>query len=210
MKRLLFSILVTTLFSACQKRADQSEGTQSVDMVKPVEAKSIEPGVELEQKAVELLEFASQKGQSTQTAILIDLSRHSGQNRFFIWDLQANKALHEGLVAHGHCKSGFYDETVTFSNTVNSTCSSEGKYSIGERYLGQYGEAYKLHGLEESNSAAFERFIVMHGHDCVPDKPRSASICNSEGCPTLSPAMMKTAIEVIDKSEKPMLMWIFK
>ena len=101
-------------------------------------------------------------------------------------------------------------ETVVFSNVEGSNCSAEGKYGIGQKYEGQFGTAYKLNGLEDSNSAAFKRYIVMHGHDCVPDTQQSSSICQSEGCPTLSPEMMKTAIKVIDGSEKPILMWIFK
>ena len=199
---LLFGVF---LISACQKKTEQVETNRDVEI--PV---VIDPHKALESKALELHRFAQEAGYSTEEAILIDFSRHSGQNRYFIWDFQKNKPEYEGLVAHGHCQSPEASETVVFSNVEGSNCSAEGKYGIGQKYEGQFGTAYKLNGLEDSNSAAFKRYIVMHGHDCVPDTQQSSSICQSEGCPTLSPEMMKTAIKVIDGSEKPILMWIFK
>ena len=212
-----FGFLLAALTLSCQKKAESVEAPPTVPSSSTVEksapadsssTKKIDDS--LKNRALALLEFASNTDHSTQTAILIDLSRHSGENRFFVWDFQSNKPVHQSLVAHGHCRSEKDPEEVVFSNVVDSNCSSRGKYSIGARYMGKYGLSYKLHGLDESNSAAFERFIVMHGHECVPDRPQSDPICYSEGCPTLSPSMINTVMTVIDNSDKPILMWIFK
>ncbi len=66
-------------------------------------------------------------------------------------------------------------------------CSSLGKYKIGEKYRGQYGKSYKLYGLENTNSNAYKRAIVLHGFSCVPDEEiYPGVVCNSLGCAMVS------------------------
>jgi hypothetical protein len=66
---------------------------------------------------------------------LIDLSVHSGKNRFFIYDFKADKISDENLVTHGSCDQFEGNDTkwekAKFSNRNNSHCSSKGKYRIG-------------------------------------------------------------------------------
>ena len=96
-----------------------------------------------------------------------------------------------------------------FSNTPNSLCSSLGKYKIGVKYNGRFGKAYKLHGLENTNNKAYERYIVLHGYDCVPDETLYPEyLCNSEGCPMVSYKFLDTLSGYIDNSKKPILLWI--
>ncbi len=83
-------------------------------------------------------------------------------------------------------------------------------YSIGIPYTGRFGPAYKLHGLEASNRTAFERFVVLHGHQCVPATETGDEICQSDGCPTVAPAFLKVLGPLIRKSAKPVLLWIFE
>ncbi|MGZ5191235.1 MAG: murein L,D-transpeptidase catalytic domain-containing protein, partial [Flavisolibacter sp.] len=90
-----------------------------------------------------------------------------------------------------------------------SGCTSLGKYKIGNPYQGKFGLAYKLYGLDKTNSNAFSRFVVLHAHDCVPDDETENEICQSPGCPTVSVAFLKELKTMINNSEKPVLLWIY-
>ena len=66
---------------------------------------------------------------------LVDLSIHSGKNRFFVYDFIVEKVTDENLVTHGSCDKFEDNETkwekAKFSNKKDSHCSSKGKYKIG-------------------------------------------------------------------------------
>jgi hypothetical protein len=64
-------------------------------------------------------------------------------------------------------------------------------------------------GLESSNSNAFNRSIILHGMSCIPYDESEAPICQSEGCPSLSPAFLKEIAPIISSRNKPMLLWVF-
>lgn len=153
--------------------------------------------------------FCTQKGLNTKMVIFCDLSIRSGRKRLFLYDLTNDSVILAGLVAHGHCQN-LYNKDAQFSNEIGSNCTAEGKYKIGGKYSGTFGTAYKLYGLDSSNSNAFNRFIVLHGHSCVPDNETLTGICRSEGCPTVSPFFLTKLEPYLDKSTKPMLLWIFK
>ncbi len=87
---------------------------------------------------------------------------------------------------HGSCRETFLDEA-KFSNVPGCGCSSLEKYKIGEKYRGQYGKSYKLYGLENTNSNAYKRAIVLHGFSCAPDEEiYPGVVCNSLGCAMVS------------------------
>ncbi|MDB5196774.1 MAG: hypothetical protein JWP88_1145 [Flaviaesturariibacter sp.] len=164
----------------------------------------------LSSKAALLKNYAASKGFSTQYGFLADMRLPSGRKRFFIYDLQADSVIVSGLVAHGSC-GAFYMEEAQFSNNPGIGCSSSGKYRIGYAYQGRFGKAYKLFGLDSSNSAAFQRNVVLHSYSGVPDKEVFPEpICNSLGCPMVSPPFLERASTYISRSEKPVLLWIFK
>ena len=76
--------------------------------------------------------------------------------------------------------------------------------------MGTFGLAYKLYGLDNTNSKAFDRFVVLHAHSCVPNEDVDpVPICESWGCPTVAPAFLSELKTVIDKSAKPVLLWIY-
>jgi hypothetical protein len=159
--------------------------------------------------AQELKTYAAKKGFSTSIAFLIDMSLPSGRKRFFVYNLQHDTLVTAGLVAHGSCNERFLKKS-KFSNTVNSGCSSEGKYKVGYAYKGRFGQAYKLHGLDSSNQNAFERAVVLHGYSCVPDNDIDPQpLCNSLGCPMVSYAFLEKLKTFIDQSKKPILLWIY-
>jgi len=154
--------------------------------------------------------YAREKGFSTRCCFLVDMSIHSGRNRFFVYDLETNRVIMAGLVSHGSCNGVFLDQA-KFSNAPGANCTSEGKYKIGEKYRGQYGKSYKLYGLESTNSNAYKRAIVLHAYSCIPDEeiyPRVT--CNSSGCAGVSPAFFEKLSSIIDRSAKPIVLWIYK
>jgi len=152
--------------------------------------------------------YAKTKQASDKYAVLIDMSINSWKRRFFVVNLQTDSVIIKGLCAHGQ-GSDYMNEEVEFSNVPGSKCSSEGHYRIGYKYFGDFGDAYKLYGLDSTNNNAFNRFVVFHSHSCVPDFEGSA-ICRSDGCPTVSPYTFKATDKVISGQEKPVLMWIYK
>jgi hypothetical protein len=140
---------------------------------------------------------------------LIDMRIPSGKKRFFVYDLNKDSILHAGLVTHGGGSQTTTD-ALLFNNTPNGNATSLGKYKIGIEYSGKFGMAFKLHGLEVTNSKAFDRFVVLHGHACVPDgEVDPFPICTSLGCPTVSPSFLPTLKKYIDKADKPVVLWIF-
>ena len=115
----------------------------------------------------------------------------------------------KGLVTHGQGKT--VTEKIQFSNAVGSYCTSPGKYKIGNSYTGRFGLAFKLHGLESSNSNAFNRFVVLHAHDCVPNEEvYPQSICQSQGCPTVAPDFLQELSAIIGRHSKPILLEVLK
>jgi hypothetical protein len=153
--------------------------------------------------------FTVSKGYNTELAFLIDMSMPSGGNRFMVADLQKDSLWNSAPVTHGRCNE-FWLEGRKYGNTVGCGCTSLGKYKIGNPYQGRFGLAYKLHGLDQTNNKAFERFVVLHAHECVPDKAVAEDICQSDGCPTVSPGFLKYLKTIINGSKKPVLLWIYE
>lgn len=166
--------------------------------------------LKLLEQAKGLKDYAARNGFNTERCFMIDMSVPSGKQRFFIYNLETGKCEHAGLVTHG---SGSITggEELYFSNVPGSGCTSLGRYKIGKPYQGRFGLAYKLHGLDKTNSKAFERFVVLHGHSCVPaQEVHPLPICPSLGCPTVAPAFLKRLSGLIDASEKPILLNIYQ
>lgn len=176
------------------------------EVILPVSNNTIE---KLEQKATAARLFVKQKGYNENTCFLIDMSLASGQNRFFIYDFKKDTLQAAGLVAHGNCFE-YWLEGRKYSNVVGSGCTSLGKYKIGSSYNGKFGYSYKLHGLDNSNNKAFERTVVLHSHSCIPETEVADEICQSNGCPTVSPAMLQYLKTIINNSKKTVLLWIYE
>ncbi len=154
--------------------------------------------------------YALQNNMSTEYCFLVDMSLPSGRNRFFIYDLNKNSIVYAGLVAHGSCNETFIARP-RFSNESKSGCSSLGKYKVGEFYKGKYGKSFRLHGLDNCNSNAYKRAVVIHGFDCVPDEeiyPRV--LCNSLGCVMVSYKFFDKISKVIGKTDKPIVLWVYQ
>lgn len=165
----------------------------------------------------EASEFCKKNKYNQDYYFLIDLSVHSGKNRFFVYDFKSNKVSKQNLVTHGSCDKIASNETkwekAKFSNANNSHCSSKGKYKIGKRDSSSWGIKIKywLHGLEESNSNAVNRVVVLHSWTAVSDNevyPRYSPL--SWGCPAVSDDFMQVLDEKLQKTKKPVLLWIIE
>lgn len=165
---------------------------------------------QLSEKAAALSAYIRQnKEYNDSIALLINMKLDIGKKRCYIYDLKNQKILDNGLVLHGAGSDAVPGGELLFSNVPGSNCTSLGKYKIGKSYLGRFGKAYKLYGLDKTNDNTFQRYVVFHAHECVPEEETTGNLCLSEGCPTVSPAFFEKAAAIIDHSSRPVLMEIF-
>lgn len=165
-------------------------------------------------RAAEAKVFCKEEAFNTDFCFLVDFSIHSGKRRFFVWDFRGDSVLYSSLCAHG-CGQGSTQEKPVYSNVEGSHCSSLGKYKVGVRSYSNWGihVSYKLHGLEESNSNAFRRYVVLHSYTLVPPDeiyPHHLPLGISEGCPVVDNKTMKAIDNLMKKAKKPVLLWIFE
>ena len=166
--------------------------------------------LKMEGKAKAARTFIAQKKFNSNICFLVDMDIPSGSNRFFIYDLKTDSITDAGLVAHGSCNEAWLQGR-KYSNEEGSGCTSPGRYKVGNAYTGSFGRSYKLYGLDSSNSNAYSRFVVLHSYECVPDNEVDPyPICQSRGCPMVSNNFMKKLETIIDKSSKPILLWIYE
>lgn len=179
---------------------------QTVNDNTPVE---LAKPVIVHEQATSIKEFVRLNDYNSGICFLINMSLPSGYKRFFIYDLKKDSVVNAGLVTHGNCYQ-YWLEGRRYSNKVGSGCTSLGKYRVGKSYFGRFGLAYKLYGLDSTNNNALKRFVVMHSHTCVPDEATTDDICQSNGCPTVSPFFLRTLQAIVDKSPKPLLLYIYQ
>lgn len=159
--------------------------------------------------AIKLKPYLRQNSYNEQICFLIDMKIAPGKNRFFVYDFKKDSIVDRGLVTHGGGPQTSGD-TLSFSNIANSNATSIGRYKIGNEYKGKFGMAFKLYGLDTTNSNAFNRFVVLHSHSCVPEQEVYPSpICTSLGCPTVAPSFLLQIKKYIRQSDKPTLLWIY-
>jgi hypothetical protein len=147
--------------------------------------------------------------------ILIDLKKHSGLKRFYIWDFNSDIIKDSYLVSHG-CGNSFWSldqtkEQAQISNENNSHCSSIGKYLIGERGYSNWGihVKYLLHGQDSTNNNALKRAIVFHSWEKVSDEELYPDgTPEGWGCPAISNNAMLQVDKKLRNSKRKVLMWI--
>lgn len=163
----------------------------------------------MRRKADGARQFVTSHNYNDNICFLVDMSLPSGQNRFFVYDLKRDTLQNSGLVTHGRCNEYWLDGR-KYGNTVGCGCTSLGKYKIGHSYNGKFGLAFKLYGLDKTNDKAFDRFVVLHAHECVPETEIKDEICQSDGCPTVAPGYLQQLKPIIKASGKPILLWIYE
>lgn len=221
-RRLFYSMIFITLlsgFGAAIYYKDRlwlitkyfEKGTKSPSDLAPQKST-----ISLENRAKEAYDYAKAHDMDLEHAVLIDFSRHSGKNRFFVWNFKENKPEIESLVAHGYGNKGFEssNQQIVFSNVPNSYASSLGKYKLGIRSYSKWGINihYKMHGLESTNSNAYQRYIVLHSYQSIPTEetyPSYLPMGFSQGCPVIDDETMRKVDQLLQTKKKPVLLWIY-
>lgn len=137
-------------------------------------------------------------GKQKDILVLVDFSKPSTQERFFVIDIKQQKVLYHSVVAHGRGSGDNY--ATSFSNTPGSNQSSLGFYLTAGTYQGQNGYSLRLKGLERGiNDKAMERAIVIHGADYADPKFISIAgrLGRSLGCPSLPKSLNDDVINTI-------------
>ncbi|MCP4121871.1 MAG: peptidase [Bacteroidetes bacterium] len=212
----IFSILLLPLTISCKLKVQDKQVDSSIfgSNVLPNEGFDIS---KTKQKAHEAIIFCKNRSYNSNFCILIDMSIHSGLNRFILWDFERDTVYNTFLVSHGCCDNQWGEDLskteAIFSNVTNSHCSSLGKYRIGERGYSNWGinVKYSLHGLEDSNNNAFSRYIVFHSWNMVTEEevhPKGSP--EGWGCPAISNKSMQLIDPLLRESSKPVLMWIYQ
>lgn len=158
---------------------------------------------------MEVKNYVKGKNYNQDLAVFINFKIHSGKYRYFVYDLKNDKILQKAIVAHGEGSVVSNSNNLQFSNIDGSHQSSLGKYEIKESYTGKFGKAYRLNGLDETNSNAMPRAIVLHSYYCVADKESINPACLSFGCPMLSQNAFNETAKYIDQSKQPIILYAF-
>lgn len=149
-------------------------------------------------------------GYSKKIAFLVDMKIKSGKNRFFVYDLENERIIDQGLVAHGSgSETGIKGDILQFSNAPNSNCTALGRYGIEKAYKGVFGKAYRLSGMDQTNNNALKRAIVLHCYKEVPDDEKEYYIVNSHGCPMVSEAFFKRLDKIIEGSDSKIMLSVY-
>ena len=130
--------------------------------------------------------------------IIIDYSKPSNEERFYVLDLDKKKLVHSTRVAHS--KNSGLEIPLEFSDDPNSYQSSLGFFVTLGEYNGAYGYSLRLKGLEENiNANAEDRAIVIHGGDIVEDEyiKKFGFAGRSLGCPVLPHSLTREIIDFI-------------
>lgn len=212
MKLILSILLATSIGISCSKKTEPIIPNPAINTAKP----PIADDEKTDRKAEEAQLFCKKNNFNKDFCILIDMSLHSGLNRFFVYDFNQKKVTQKYLVGHG-CGNNSWSsdeskDNPTFSNEDGSHLSSLGKYRIGERGSSEWGIniKYLMHGLDETNDNALKRTIVFHSWNKMSNKeiyPNGSP--EGWGCPTVSNDALRAIDPLLKNSSKPVLMWIY-
>jgi hypothetical protein len=169
------------------------------------EAKVIHRGVVLDPKGLvrpELIEEAlavlkSKRGLRKDRVAIVDFSKHSRENRFFLVDLRTG-VVEAYRTAHGKGSDNNHDGWAdSFSNSFNSKASSLGAYAARREYFGKYGLSLKLDGLDKTNTNAAARKIVLHSADYASTiwVRRHGRLGRSFGCFVVDPTLVRQIVK---------------
>ena len=206
MKKKIFLLLLSSIFGLSFACMNKKKESISIKYTKPVYSYE----EKLKSEITEIRSFLGKTPKyNSDVVFFLDMKIESRKNRFFIYDLKHNKLLDKGLVGHGSGSETGTPGKLKFSNVKNSNCSSLGKYAIGGSYSGRFGKAYKLYGLDQTNSNAFDRNIVLHKYIDVPFDEQINPICNSLGCPMVNEKFFRIIEKKIDNSKKKIILVIY-
>lgn len=168
-----------------------------------------------QEKGSEALSYCQGKKLNCNYALMVDMSKHSGFHRFYVYDFSKGLIIDSSLVSHGCCNNEWSGTNSAnkpiFSNKDGSHCTAKGKYEIGKRGYSNWGihVNYQMHGKESSNNNALARQIVLHSWSMVSEiSTYPTGTPEGWGCPAVSDDFM-TRLDVLLQKEKNMLLWIY-
>jgi len=141
---------------------------------------------------------------------ITDFSLHSGLERLWVIDLLEGDLVWNLHVTHGEASVGSSDAMSTvFSNINDSHQSSLGMMRGAEEYVGSWGPAMRIDGLEDGyNDLVRYRAIVMHGAEYARsefiDTYGRAGL--SWGCPAVDDRLVEDVIADL-KDGSMMFFW---
>lgn len=93
---------------------------------------------------------------------IADFGLHSANRRFHFVNLEREE-VQSFHVSHGSGSDPEHDGWLNnYSNVEGSNATSRGAYVTWEWYQGRFGTSVRLGGLDPTNDAALQRYIVMH------------------------------------------------
>jgi len=127
---------------------------------------------------------------------IADFGLHSAKPRFHFVNLDRAE-VQSYHVSHGMGSDPQHDGWLKqFSNTEGSNATSRGAYVTWEWYKGRYGTSVRLGGLDETNNAALQRYIVMHRADYAESShlERYGRLGRSNGCFAMGEEQFRIAL----------------
>ncbi|WAT16745.1 murein L,D-transpeptidase catalytic domain family protein [Aurantiacibacter sp. MUD11] len=127
---------------------------------------------------------------------IADFGLHSSLPRFHFVNLESG-SVDSALVTHGSGSDPEHDGWLNeYSNVPDSWATSRGAYISWEWYEGRYGTSVRLGGLDEDNSNAFPRAIVMHAAEyaSAAHVERWGRLGRSNGCFAFGPEVFQSAM----------------
>lgn len=137
---------------------------------------------------------------NTDVVGIVDFAEPSAERRFHLLEVASGLLIASELVAHGKGSdpenTGWLER---FSNEPGSYASCRGSFVTGELYEGEHGLSRRLIGLDQQNSLALSRGIVIHAAAYVdPRVARSAErVGRSQGCFAVSRQALNTIVNCL-------------
>lgn len=194
----LFLLIISTFFFACSIKNLNLEGFTQAEMKEIYKEVGLEDKVSFDVFEKALNGFVKIQDKKKNILTILDYSKRSVDERFYIIDLDKKELLLSSVVSHGKNSGG--DEALSFSNMPNSHKSSLGFFLTEGTYHGSNGYSLILNGLEEGfNDNAKKRYIVIHGASYANAQfgRLQGRLGRSFGCPALPKDVYKEAIDII-------------
>lgn len=155
---------------------------------------------------------------NTRYVILVDFNKPSGDsNRFRLYDLKERRTVLKSTCMHGAGK-GSTASRPAFSNRVGSNNSCLGKFhTAGRHTTGRVGKyktpSYNLVGKSgRANNNVERRGILIHGWAENARRRGNYLQLNhhlSEGCFAIESAKVRQLGQIIEQSDRPLLLWAY-
>lgn len=141
-------------------------------------------------RAIAALDKHSMRIQAHDKIGIVDFAVNSSTPRFHIINLGTG-ACETLLVTHGIGSDPEHTGILQrFSNEPNSNATCEGAFLATDYYNGKHGPSQRLEGLDESNSNALDRAIVVHAATyATPEHiAKWGKLGRSQGCFAVAPS----------------------